>query len=393
MLQQVLAGRIERLRAAVRASGLDAYIVSTEENIWYLTNLVYKPEERPFFIVVLAEGKPTLVVPLLEARHLGAPLIDCRVVFYPEFPAPAGRGWSATLGGVLGGKKSVGIEGKLKEAVAAELADFSLVRRDLVEELRLVKSPYEIERIKRTAETASAAMGRLLRGLYSGASVIEAFSFARQVQASLLKSGEYNPLSTYLLTAAWPAPESAMPHSVPDLGLRFGAGPCVAMCYFRINGYAAECERTFFVEKPGAEDRERFAAMMEAREKALAVLRPGVPCSEIDAAGNGWLRTRGYGGNILHRTGHGIGLGNHEEPWLAEGDDRRLEENMVVSIEPGIYLDDVGGFRHSDTVLVTGNGYEILAPFPISIDELTQKGWRFAARTKGALMRAVLGVD
>jgi len=392
MPDKQLSARIGLMKDELRQNGLDAYIVSTEDNIWYLTNLVYKPEERPFFVVVPVDGKPTIVVPALEERHLGTPPIDSFVVAYREFPAPTGKGWADVLRKTIKEAKNVGIEGKMKTYISAELQGFSTVVIDIVEGLRLEKSAYEIGMIRKSAEIASSAMGRMLRGLYKGATVVESFMVSKVTQTGLIKSGEFNPLSTYLLTAAWPSPSSSMPHSVPGLGERFGAGPNVAMCYFRINGYAAECERTFFIDPPSAEDKERFEDITEARRRAFAILKPGVLCSEIDAAANGFLRAKGYEGNILHRTGHGIGLGNHEEPWLAEGDDRTLRENMVVSIEPGVYFDARGGYRHSDTVLITKDSYEILTRFPVSLEELSLGSGRLISKVKGKVVQSALGL-
>lgn len=104
------------------------------------------------------------------------------------------------------------------------------------------------------------------------------------------------------------------------------------------------------------------------------------------------MRERGLGELLLHRTGHGIGLGNHEEPWLAEGDDRPLEPGMVVSVEPGLYVEGIGGFRHSDTILVTEDGYEILTRAPTDIDSLTLRGAGAPGRLRGALVRAAVGL-
>ncbi|PKL24545.1 MAG: aminopeptidase P family protein [Spirochaetae bacterium HGW-Spirochaetae-3] len=393
MPDEELIARMDRLRDGMRLHGLDAYIVSSEENIWYLTRLVYRPEERPFFIVIPVDGRPTLVVPMLEARHLGRPPIDSDVVAYWEYPSPKGSGWADVLRETIKGAKSIGVEGKMKAVVAQELSGLSLSVVDAVEELRLVKSPAEVALIRKSAAIASASMGRLLKAVCKGSSVVESFIVSKSVQTDLIKSGEFNPLATALLTAAWPAPLSSMPHSVPPLGARFGGpGPNVAMCYFRINGYAAECERTFFLDPPGAEDLERFAEISEARRRAFALLRPGVRCSEIDAAANGYLRSRGFPERLLHRTGHGIGLGNHEEPWLAEGDDRQLRENMIVSVEPGLYFDDRGGYRHSDTVLVTKDGYEVLTDYPDSIESLTLGNGGLGARLKGRVIRSALGM-
>src|SRR5262249_687085 len=97
-------------------------------------------------------------------------------------------------------------------------------------------------------------------------------------------------------------------------------------------------------------------------------------------------------GTRLHRTGHGIGLGNHEAPWLAEGSELRLAENMVVSIEPGIYLPGVGGVRHSDTVLVTTDGPEPLTRHSTDIESLTIEGWKPLRRLIGWAVRGRLGI-
>ncbi len=111
------------------------------------------------------------------------------------------------------------------------------------------------------------------------------------------------------------------PHSVPDLNDRLGEGPHVAMVLTRVNGYAAECERSYFTAAPSTEARKTFAAMMEARRIAFGIIRPGLPCSDLDSVVNDYLRKEGYNGEDqrLHRTGHGFGLGNHEAPWIAEG--------------------------------------------------------------------------
>jgi Xaa-Pro aminopeptidase len=114
-----------------------------------------------------------------------------------------------------------------------------------------------------------------------------------------------------------------------------------------------------------------FEDMMEAREVALNQVCEGAICSDIDLAAKNNLVNKGYEKNILHRTGHNIGISNHEGPWVAEGDDLLLHENMVISIEPGIYSEGYGGFRHSDTVLVTKSGYELLTKTPVDLPSLT----------------------
>jgi Xaa-Pro dipeptidase len=185
-----------------------------------------------------------------------------------------------------------------------------------------------------------------------------------------------------------------MPHSIPALDHRLKDGPHVALVLTRVNGYAAESERTFFTSKPSKDAVAAYSAMMEARNRAFAMIKPHVPCGDIDAAVNEFLAREGYGDDDkrLHRLGHGIGLGNHEGPWLAEGSDDRLEQNMVISIEPGIYLKGLGGLRHSDTVLVTSDGYERLTRAPTDLGALVISRWKPLTVLKGKLVRRKLGL-
>ena len=97
----------------------------------------------------------------------------------------------------------------------------------------------------------------------------------------------------------------------------------------RVNGYAAECERTFFLAPPTNQIKEAFTHVTEARKRAFALVKAGALCDEVDIAANGYLKQKGYGDYLLHRTGHGIGLGNHEGPWVAEAAGEALAENMV----------------------------------------------------------------
>jgi len=116
-----------------------------------------------------------------------------------------------------------------------------------------------------------------------------------------------------------------------------------------------------------------FDVTMEARSKAFELIKPGVRAEEVDRKVLSIIEDAGFGNNILHRTGHGFGITGHEPPWVALGSENVLTKNMVISIEPGIYIEGVGGFRHSDTVLVTDNGCVSLTEYPDSLDELTLK--------------------
>ena len=385
--------RMARLQQSVTAEGLDLFLVSAEESILYLTGVSYRPLERPFFILVPPRGEPELLVPMLERDHLAGAASVERVQTYWDYPAPPGQGWAERLHDRLGQAGAIGVEPTLPAEIMAELAGFRPAVWPLVERLRLVKSPAEIERLRQAARYADLGVARALKVAYEGASVLELFGQGRSVQMRMLSEVGYDPILSSVLVGAWPAPGSAMPHGVPSVGARLGVGPHIALTLMRVHGYCAECERTAFVVPPSAELQTAFAAMIEARSRAFALARPGVACAELDAAANGFLRDEGYGEFLLHRTGHGFGLSTHEGPWVAEGSDDVLAAGMLISVEPGIYLPGVGGVRHSDTVLITTEGYECLNRHPTDLDSLTVRGAKLRQRLVGALTRRVAGLE
>lgn len=392
LMREELIRRIKQLQQEIIRHNLDAYIVTLEDNIWYLANVTYQPEERPFFIIIAPDKLPVLIVPKLEERHLGKIIIDCEIKAYWEYPSPEGENWFDIVNEAVKGYHRVGVENDIKAGILARLSAGEIIPADLVSDLRQIKSPYELQMIKKTAGICDRSMETIFHNAYKGASVVEMFTLSKSVQQEQIKSKDFDPILTKLLTAVWPAPASSMPHSIPDLADQVNQGPNVAMCYFRINGYAAECERTFFMGRPDQERQEHYRHMMNARNKALAIVKAGVKCSDIDSEAKNYLIKNGYESRLLHRTGHGIGLGNHEEPWIAEGNDEILKANMVISIEPAIYIEEIGGFRHSDTVLVTNEGYELLTKFPVSLEDMTILKSNRMAQLKGAIIKKALNL-
>jgi Xaa-Pro dipeptidase len=384
--------RMQKLQERVDAGGLDAFLVTAQDSIYYLTGVTYVPLERPFFILVRSGSDASLLAPALDREHLASAPNVGQVFQYWDYPSPPGEGWPERLLTLLQGISRVGIEPTLPQEIAAHLAAMQPQVLPLVEELRLIKSPAEVAMLRQAAHYADMGMQKILAAAYAGVSEIEIFSLARSVQMKIIQETEFDALNTSLLTAAWPARLGTQPHGIPRLDDRLEAGPHIGLSFMRVNGYGAECERTFFVMPPSDEMRSMFAVMQEARRRAFALVRPGAACAEIDLAANGFLRAEGYGEHLLHRTGHGFGLSNHEGPWVADGSPEVLAENMLISIEPGIYIPNLGGFRHSDTVLVTADGYECLTHFPADLDSLTVGGGKFLTRMRGALVRRAVGL-
>jgi Xaa-Pro dipeptidase len=394
--------RLERLEAAVVRSDLDVFLVSSFESIYYLTGAGFEPLERPFFLAVYPDGARdrTLLLPRLDLDHVGKKARDlAQVRSYWEYPAAEGRGWLDGLQPLLRGTRRVGVEPSLSCAMAGQVRELTqeVVPSPLVESLRLVKSADEVAMIRRAAGFADQGVGQLIDAAYFGATVAEGFARSGSLMRTIIREvPDWDVLTTRVLMATWAAPRSAQPHSIPDLDDRLREGPHVALSFLKVNGYAAESERTFFTSPPSPDARRAFTAVERARDIALRMIRPGLPCAELDASVSEFLRGEGYSGEEcrLHRTGHGIGLGNHEAPWIAEGSPDILAEGMVVSIEPGIYLEtgSGGGFRHSDTVLITRDSCELLTQFPRDLRSLTIRSGKPLRRWQGAIVRQALGL-
>jgi len=383
--------RMERLSQAVKESGLDAFIVTGQESIYYLTGASYKPLERPFFILVWPD-RASLLVPALEQAHMRKAKGFEAVRAYWEYPSRMGEVYMDKLSAMLSGVKTVGIEPSCKAEVAEHLKDKKVRVLPLVETLRLVKSAAEAEAVRAAARLADEGIAMMCAAAYPGVTPLEEFSVAKKLQTKVVMSGVYEPLESEFLTAMWPAPYSAQPHSIPPLGARLGKGPAQMMCFLRANGYAAECERTVFICPPSPEEAELFGHMSKAREAAFAALRPGARAEEPDIAARAYFAQHGLEKYMLHRAGHGIGMGNHEGPWLSEGSEHVLAENMIVSVEPGLYVPEIGGFRHSDTVLITKDGYERLTTHPTALEGVIIRGGKPMKKLKGALIKKMARV-
>jgi Xaa-Pro aminopeptidase len=390
--KQEYIGRMKRLQESIRQNELEAFLITAQDSIYYLTGVTYAPLERPFFIMVRPNANSTLLTPSLDREHLASAPNVGEVFSYWDYPSPSGKGWQENLLQLLQGIKSLGVEPTLPQEIAIALSDLHPRVLPLVEQLRLVKSADEVAMLRQAARYADMGMEKIIGAAYYGVSEIEIFSQSRSVQMQIIKDTEFDPLNTSVLTAAWPARLGTQPHGVPSIADRLREGPHIGLSFLRANGYAAECERTFFVSPPTSHMKEMFGIMREARNRAFTMIRPGVSCAEIDIVANGFLREQGLGDYLLHRTGHGFGLGNHEGPWVAEGSTDILEENMLVSVEPGIYIPDLGGFRHSDTVLVTADGYECLTLYPTDLDALTLRSAKIFTKLRGALIRKAVGV-
>jgi Xaa-Pro aminopeptidase len=165
-------------------------------------------------------------------------------------------------------------------------------------------------------------------------------------------------------------PRTAMPHAMMGNRPIERGDNLVSYCVATVAGYHTELERTMFLGQPTARQQELMEVVHEAQQLALDMLRPGLRCADVEARVHNFLVGRGYEAFIRHHTGHGLGLESHEAPFFDLGDQTVLQPGMVFSVEPGLYVPGLGGFRNSDTVALTETGVEILTEYPRLLADL-----------------------
>lgn len=371
--------RISTLRAYMARQALDACMLSSPENMQYFSGFQAITYTRPIRFVV-TETEADLIVPALEEEHanLDNTVVEHLHVYYEHPPkAVECPGAFAILKTLLTKKSNpvVGVEmgalslaqAKMLEGWGCRLADISAY----VTKLRSVKDEYEKDCIREAGRLCVYAMGVSLEHARPGISELEFEQFGSAALYDLI-SGDGYPYVFSSPACFTPSgvERTNMPHVFSGLR-QFREGDMVI--HVRkpaINGYHGELERTFFVGRPGPKAEHAFSAMVEAQMAVMDAIRPGVTCREMDALARTVLNKYGYGEYAIHRVGHGQGLGRHEEPYLIFDSDLVLEENMVFTVEPGIYIPGVGGFRHSDTLIITGHGYENTTEFGRTLKEL-----------------------
>ena len=228
--------------------------------------------------------------------------------------------------------------------------------RDLVEGLRMVKSEGEIASIRRSVLLNSEAYARAMAEVRVGMTELE---LAAELDHHMRLLGAEAPAFETIVAAG---ARSALPHARPGNGrlklnqlLLIDMGASLA-------GYASDMTRVAHLGRPGARARALYAAVLEAQMCAIEAVRPGATCAEVDAAARRPLERRKLGEFFTHSTGHGLGLEIHEGPRVGLKGTTVLEPGMVITIEPGVYLQGFGGVRIEDTVRVTQAGVEVLTP-------------------------------
>ncbi len=225
-----------------------------------------------------------------------------------------------------------------------------------IEELRIVKSPAEIERIRLSVETNSRAFEQAVARIKPG---MKESDLAAELEYRMRRQGAERPSFETIVAGG---ARSAWPHAQPTSSrLKPGDLTIVDMGAFQ-DGYASDMTRMLFLGAPTSKVKRTYRAVLEAQLAAADAVRPGVKTSDVDAAARKVLKGYGLDGAFIHSTGHGLGLEIHEPPRIGKRDKTKLQAGMAITIEPGVYLEGFGGIRIEDTLVVTATGCQVLTP-------------------------------
>lgn len=329
--------------------GLDGLLLSVGNDLPYLTGYEAPPLERLTMLVLTADDA-VLVVPELEAPRVPAGPFDVRP--WGELEDPIG----ITAGLAASGRFGIGDQTwarfllDLQERTGG--ATFTSAT-PVMSALRIRKEPAEVELLRAAAEATDRVATRLAETRMSGRSER---ALAHLVGAWTLEEG--HDVAGFGIVAS--GPNGASPHHEPGDRI-IEEGDLVIIDFGgRIGGYCSDMTRTFAVGQPDSRQREIHSIVEAAQRAAVEAVRPGAIAAEIDGAARRVITEAGYGEWFIHRTGHGIGLDVHEEPYIIESNPNPVEAGMAFSIEPGIYLPGELGVRIEDIVVVAGDGVDPL---------------------------------
>jgi Xaa-Pro aminopeptidase len=361
----VYATRLRAAAAAAADAGLAGLVITPGYDMRYLVGSRSQTFERLTALVLPATGEPTVVVPRLELASLKESAVTelgLAVRDWVDGDDPYGLVASA-LAEALGGAPA-GQSGRLAVATAVTdsmpalhllpLADVlgvvPVLATDVLRRLRMIKDAAEVDTLRKAGAAIDRVHARVPDFLVPGRTEADV---AADIAEAIVAEGH----SEVAFIIVGSGPHGADPHhECSDRELRAGDIVVVDIGGPYEPGYNSDSTRTYSIGAPDAEVARRYAVLQRAQQAAVEAVRPGVTAEQVDAVARDVLAAEGLAEAFVHRTGHGIGLSVHEEPYIVAGNALPLEEGMAFSIEPGIYFPGQWGARIEDIVVVTADG-------------------------------------
>jgi len=346
--------RINRVQSALSMAGLAGLVVTPSEDLFYLCGYRALPLERLTALVVPRLGEPVLVVPYLEkseAENSPARAAGCEIRTWGETDDPFD-----VVASFLAPDRPVAVDDHMwatrVHALNAKLGGGMEPAHELLTQMRAVKSDDEFDALRRAGAAIDEVHRRIPEFLAEGRTERDV---AHDISRAIVESGHERV--DFVIVGS--GPNGASPHhSVSDRVIGRGDPIVIDIGGTMPDGYRSDCTRNYVVGQPPALYLEAFSVLQVAQEAARRAARAGVTAESVDDAARNVLADAGLGEQFIHRTGHGIGLETHEEPYIVQGSSRILEAGNAFSIEPGFYRDGAFGARIEDIVLCTNTGIE-----------------------------------
>ncbi|GAA5058631.1 Xaa-Pro aminopeptidase [Thermocatellispora tengchongensis] len=353
--------RLAAVREATRRAGIDALLLTPGPDLRYVTGYNALPLERLTCLVVPVAGEPFLVVPRLElaaAEHSPASRLGIEFAPWDETDDPY-----ALVAARLGRVATVGLADRMWAMSTLRFRDAlpgakQVLAGSVLRELRMRKSPAEAAALAEAGAAIDAVHAQVPGFLRAGRTEREV---GRDIADAIIAAGH----DTVDFVIVGSGPNGASPHhELSDRVIQAGEPVVVDIGGQMPSGYCSDSTRVYCVGEPPAEFAAYYEVLMAAQEAACAAVRPGATCASIDAAAREVIADAGYGERFIHRTGHGIGLETHEEPYIVAGNDEPLAPGFAFSVEPGIYVPGAHGARIEDIVICTEEGGDRLNHTP-----------------------------
>jgi len=385
--QQEYDRRLQRMRQHMMDQGLDGLCIFGAGRIFYLSGFHHLATERPVVLVVPLQGELALLVPHLEEENIPIRNPNIKEVkVYGEYPGLKHpmrylaellfeKGLSDKALGVdsTGWGGGWGYRGPslIDIAPQAKLTDI----RDFIDDRRMIKSEEEIALIRLSVQFGNVAHALLQEYAQVGLSELEIAGRAAQAATTYMVkamphdwepvSGAAGPFVTFTS-----GPKTAFNHRQTGARTIQVGDVILTDVGSNVGGYVSELERMMIVGTPTDQHKRYFDLTLRAQNVALAAIRPGARCSDVERAVNAFWEEHDVYNLTRTHIGHGIGIEPHEAPFLDVGDDTLLQPGMVLTVEPCLFVPNFAGFRHSDTILVTKDGVEMLTYYPRDLDNL-----------------------
>lgn len=372
--------RLNKYRNYLMENNIVGTFIMNPDLQFYLSGFKALMYSRPIVLYIDRE-KTSIVVPGLEEFHANEEAKVDEVYAYYEHPNSQGEELNhfqfiKKLLKKIPPKSKIGVDLDstpgdiifLIQSLEYEIVDIG----EKIVELKFTKENQEIELMKKSGKLVETAVDQTLKAIAVGKTEMEIDAVGNAALFAEVASKYPNAtLDMFVMSPSGPK-RSNMPHVFSNTRKLENRDVLIHSRQVGLNGYRAELERTVIIGQPTELQKKAFESAKEAQQVAFDAIKPGVTASEIDLKAREVFEKDGFSKYAIHRTGHGIGVSAHEKPFLRyDNHDLILKEGMAFSIEPGIYIPEVGGFRHSDTIIVTANGYELITEYPRDLNSLT----------------------